>query len=290
MDASGTRRVGIVCESVSCLDPAAVGRLGVQVVPVPFIIDGKTYFDGVDLSADEFYAHLVRTGKSPATSAPSPAAYMTLFRGMDADDIVCVTVSAAVSTIAERCRLAIDQARDELPDKRIELFDSGNAAMGQGFLVLAAARVAERGGTFEEALQLLKRKRKAAHVLIVLDTLKYLAQTGRLQSIGVMAGNFLSIKPVVHINDDSFSPVEICRTRRRGVDRMLERLLQRPESALPREVAVQHAAAPEEAERLGGEVLRRLPSAKVSVVPFSPVMGTYAGPGLVGLAWLDAEP
>lgn len=290
MGRSGARRVGIVCESVSCLDPAVVSRLGIQVVPVPFIMDGKTYFDGVDLSAEEFYAHLLRTGKAPTTSAPSPAAYMTLFRNMDADDIICVTVSGAVSTIAERCRLAIDQAREALPDKRIELFDSGNAAMGQGFLALAAAQVAAKGGTVEEALQLLKRKRKAAHVLIVLDTLKYLAQTGRLQSIGVMAGNFLSIKPVVHINDDSFSPVEICRTRRRGVDRMLERLLQRPESTLPRQVAVQHAAAPEEAERLRGEVSRRLPSAEVAVVPFSPVMGTYAGPGLLGLAWLDAEP
>lgn len=286
--AAAARQVGIVCESVACLEPAAAARQGIRVVPVPFVIEGRTYLDGVDITQEEFYAQLERTGKAPATSAPSPAAYLEAFRALGTPSVVCITVSGAVSTTAERCRLAVNQAHEALPDLRVELFDSGTAAMAQGLLALAAARVAGEGADLAAVLDLLRRRRPAAQLLIVLDTLKYLAQTGRLGGIAAMAGGLFSIKPLVHVSNDKFVPVEVLRTKRRALERMLDRLAQDVQATATRRVVVQHAAAPREAEALRAEVLARLPDLEeASIAPFSPVMGTYAGPGLLGFAWLQ---
>ncbi|HEY8743951.1 MAG TPA: DegV family protein [Chloroflexota bacterium] len=285
----GRATVGIVCESVACLDPARVGIPGIQVVPVPYVIDGRTYLDGIDLSPEEFYRHLERSGRAPATSAPAPAAYLEAFRAVGTPNVVCVTVSGAVSTMAERCRLAIQQSKEQLPAVTVELFDSGTAAMGQGLLALAAARLAQTGATLADVRALLERSRSQAHLLIVLDTLKYLAQTGRLGSIAALAGGVLSIKPIVHCSNDHFAPVEICRTRTRALDGMLNRLVRDVEASRTQQVVVQHAAAEQQAEALRAETARRLPNVSLSVVPFSPVMGTYAGPGLLGFAWLEGQ-
>jgi DegV family protein with EDD domain len=272
---------------VSCLDPEEARAAGVQVVPVPFVMDGRDYLDGVDITAEQFYARLERSGKAPSTSAPSPAAYMEAFEAAGTPTIVCVTGSATVGTTAERCELAIKQARERWPERRFELFVAGCAAMGQGFLALEAARAATEGADADTVLQLLRRLRPGAHLLIVLDTLKYLAQTGRLQAIGVLAGSMLSIKPIVHVNDDHFDPVEMCRSRRRAIERLLDRLLALTAQEKPPRIAVQHAAAPDAAEALADQAAQRLPGVEVTVVPFSPVMGTYAGPGLLGFAWLQ---
>jgi len=286
---SPSAQVGIVCESVACLDPAQAGALGIRVIPVPFVIDGRTYFDGVDLSHEEFYRQLERSGRAPATSAPSPAAYIDAFRAAGTANVVCVTVSGSVSTMAERCRLAIQQAKEQLPDVQIALFDSGTAAMAQGLLALEAARLAQTGATLTEVLDRLKQRRAGAHLLIVLDTLKYLSQTGRLGGIAAMAGGMLSIKPVVHCSNDRFAPVEICRTRQKALDSMLNRLVKDVESTQTRHVVIQHAAAAPQADELRAETARRLPEVDLSIVPFSPVMGTYAGPGLLGFAWQQGQ-
>lgn len=281
--------VGIVCESVACLNPAQVRDQGIQVIPVPFVIDGHTYFDGVDLTHEEFYRHLERSGRAPATSAPAPAAYLEAFRAAGTPNVVCITVSGAVSTMAERCRLAIKQARETLPDLKIELFDSGTAAMAQGLLALEAAHLAQTGASLADVLDRLKKRRPETQLLIVLDTLKYLSQTGRLGGIAAMAGGMLSIKPIVHAANDRFAPVEICRTRRRALDGMLNRLVRDVEATQTRHVVVQHAAAAAQADALRAETARRLPKVELSIVPFSPVMGTYAGPGLLGFAWQQGQ-
>lgn len=282
-------RVGIVCESVACLDPAQVSDLGIQVVPVPFVIEGKTYLDGVDLSQEEFYRQLERSGRAPATSAPAPAAYLEAFRAAGTPNVVCVTVSGAVSTMADRCRLAIAEGKEKLPDVHIALFDSGTAAMGQGLLALAAARLAQTGAPLSEVVSLLQHQRSKAHLMIVLDTLKYLSQTGRLGGIAAIAGGMLSIKPIVHCSNDKFAPVEICRTQHRALDSMLSRVAKDVEASNTQYVVVQHAAAAQQAETLRAETARRLPEVELSIVPFSPVMGTYAGPGLLGFAWLQGQ-
>lgn len=282
-------QVGVVCESVSCLDPAAVAERGIQVIPVPFVIDGRTYLDGVDITNEEFFRYLETSGRAPATSAPSPAAYLAAFRAAGTPNVVVVTVSAAVSTLGERARLAIQQARQELPDVRVELFDSGTAAMAQGLLALEAADAARQGAALDDILDRLKRRRATAQLLITLDTMKYLAQTGRLGGIAAMAGGMLSIKPIVRCSNDHFSPVEICRTRRRAIEHMLDRMAEDVRATHTRHVVVQHAAAAQAAAALRQDVAQRLPDRQLSVVPFSPVMGAYAGPGLLGFAWLQGR-
>ncbi|MCL4545600.1 MAG: DegV family protein [Chloroflexi bacterium] len=281
--------VGIVTESVSCLTPADIEDLPLSLVPIPYALDGAEYLDGIDLSAGEFYSVVQQSKSPPATSAPSPAAYLRAFEEVGTDDVLCLTVSTRVSTAGERCAAAISYVHERYPDRRIILFNTGVAAMAQGLLALRAAERAKMGLTTEEIIDEITTLRERAHLLIFLDTLKYLARTGRLRSIASLASGLLHVKPVVHVNNDQFDVVQIARSRRQALTVMLKRLRSAVEACNTRTVILHHAGAPAAAGALFQEVQQLYPHISLRIVPFSPVMGAYAGPGLLGFAWIDGE-
>lgn len=284
---SRSPRLGVVVESVSCLHPGDAEPCALAIVPVPYSFGDREYLDGVDLTESEFYAELQRRRRSPVTSAPSPAAYLQAFRTLRTPEVLCLTVSRRVSTTAERCLIAIEEAKHVLPDRKIVLVDSGTAGMAQGLLALRACQLAVQGLSLEEIVAGLEYSRQHAHLFIFLDTVHYLATTGRLRRIAALAGGALQIKPVVHVHNGNFQVTRITRSRRQAIDTLLEQVVVAVRDRDLKELWVQHAYASEEGARLAEEVQRRFPGLSVRVRPFSAVMGAYAGPGLLGFAWLD---
>jgi DegV family protein with EDD domain len=177
-------------------------------------------------------------------------------------------------------------AREEGVGGRIEIFDSGTAAMGQGFLALEAARMAKEGAEMDEILGRMRKLSGSVYLLATLDTLDYLAKTARIPGIGVLFGKALQIKPVILFAHGTAKPLEMPRSRRRAIRRLLALMEDRLRGGVLH-VAVQHAAAQEEAEALRQEVGERLCPNDLSVHEFSPVMATYTGPGFLGLAFYE---
>ena len=281
------KRIAVVTDSVAALPKHLSEELGIHTVPILIYWDGQTYRDGEDLSPSEVYRRLRQAATMPKSSAPTVGDFMQLYTRLskEADGIVSVHVSSELSATCEAARVAARAAEPVVP---IRVVDSGTAAMGQGFAVLAAVRAAREGADLEGAAQAAERVGRRTFVLAVLDTLQYLARSGRVNHKVTLAADALRIKPILYLRDDRVDLLARPRTKRKAVQKMLDTVAKQARGR-PVHIAVMHADAPEEAEALRAEVEARFDCAELHVAEFTPVMGSMAGPGLLGLAFYVDE-
>jgi DegV family protein with EDD domain len=285
------RTAGIVVESTCCLPADLVACYDIAVVPVPFVFGTQTFLDGVDMTAEEFYRRLVHEQQMPQTSSPEPGAYLEAIARLSrvAEAVLCLSVAEYVSTMVGVAATARDLARERLPDTRVEVLDSGTAAMGQGFVALAAARAVEAGTAFDAMLAEARSVSERVTLVITLETYEYLSRAARIPRVAALVGGMLPIKPIIRLSQDRITLVGRARTKRKAVEEIVGMLEKAAQAAAERHeqlhVAVQHAAAGEEAAALEERVRREFAPGELFTTSFSPVMGAYAGPGLIGLAY-----
>lgn len=283
------RRVAVVTESIACLSKEEVASFGIVVIPVPFEYAGHSYLDGVDITPGEFNS-MLRSELPPATtSAPSPGAYMETFLRLDTEgyEVLCISPAPAVTRMYETALLGRRLAQEEGVKGSIEVVDSGTATMAQGFLVREAARLAQEGAKMDEIIERIRAHSRRVYLLVALDTLEYLAKTSRIPRIGALFGKALQIKPIILFAGGDVKPVERPRSRRRAVRRLLDLMEERLQGEAPLHVAVHHVDAQKEAEALQEAVVERFHPEEIVISEFSPVMASYTGPGLLGLAFYE---
>lgn len=286
---AGMRSVAVVTESIACLPKEVADSLGVTVIPIPFEYADKEYLDGVDVTSEEFF-RMLRPDLPPAvTSAPPPGAYLETFRklALKGYDVLHVSPTPAVTRMYDAAALGSRLAYEDGIGERIEVLDSGTATMAQGFLVREAGRLALAGEGMEEILARLHSLSASISLLVTLDTLEYLVKTSRIPRVGALFGKALQIKPIIFFGNGTVKPLEKPRTRRRSVVRLLDLMDERVQGDFSLHVAVQHAGVPEEAGALRDKVEERFHPEELSINEFSPVMGSYTGPGLLGLAFYE---
>ncbi len=280
----------MVTESIACLPKEETDALGITVIPIPFEYAGKEYLDGVDITSEEFFRMLRPDLPPAATSAPSPGAYLETFRvlALKGYDVLHISPTPAVTRMYDAAGLGRRLAyEDGIRERRIEVLDSGTATMAQGFLVREAARRALAGEGMEEILARLHPLSGSVSLLVTLDTLEYLAKTSRIPRVGALFGKALRVKPIIFFGNGAVKPLENPRTRRRSASRLLDLMAERVQGDFSLHVAVQHAGVPEEAGALRDRVEERFHPEELSINEFSPVMGSYTGPGLLGLAFYE---
>jgi DegV family protein with EDD domain len=280
------RRTAVVTDSTACIPPALAAELEIEVVPVHLIFGGRTFVDSLTDDTSEFYALLARSGDRPTTAAPSPGMFLqAVQRALSrADAVLVITVSAQFSAMYDSARAALELARAEAPHTDLRLLDSRNAAMAQGFVVLEAARAAARGATIDDVLAVAETLVPRVRLLAMLDTLTYLSRSGRVPRVAAWAAGMLQVKPVVRFNASDIRLVARTRTRPRALDKMAE-LLARDCAGQRLHLAVHHANAPADAERLLAAARERCDIVESYVTEFTQVMGVHTGPGLVAYAW-----
>jgi DegV family protein with EDD domain len=175
-------------------------------------------------------------------------------------------------------------AREERPDLDVRVLDSQAAAMAQGFIALEAARSAQEGARADEVLARAQSLIPSVQLLVVIDTLTYLARSGRVPRLVIWAASPFKVRPVVRYQGGSYRPITIARTRHSAIERLLQELRSRaPRSGL--HVCVQHTNAPADAAALADRVQADLQPAELFIAEFTQVMGVHVGPGLVGFAF-----
>jgi len=180
-------------------------------------------------------------------------------------------------------QLAKEYAQTELRGVDIELFDSHTATAAEGFVALAGARVAKEGRNLAEVTRAATEVREKVSLFAVLDTIRYVYRSGRIPRVASQAGAILNIRPIFSVADVVHF-IGVARSRERGIERMLKAV--RSKVGLdPVHVAVMHAYAPDEAERLRERVASEFNCTELWVTEFSPLMGYACGTGTVGLAF-----
>ena len=279
-------KVAIVTDSIACLTREMVRQYGITIMPLNFLFGGKLYRDWVDITPSEAYELFLKDPESFKTSGVSPGMLLEAYRevGKQAENIFCVTVSSKVSVVYNAALEAKEQVKAELPQTSIEILDSRTAAAAEGFIALAAARVAAEGKSLAEVVRAAEEMRDKVSFFVFLDTVRHVYRSGRIPKIASQAGSLLNIKPILTFSSGILHFVGVARSKKSGVERLLK-IMRGKVGLSPVHAAVTHAYALDEAERLKERISSEFNCAELWLTEFSPLMGYACGTGTLGIAF-----
>ena len=272
------RSFAVVTDSTADLPDEWRERYEIEVVPLKVLFGEETFRDGVDMNNEEFFRRLAASTKLPTTSAPSPGEFAELYSRLaqSHDGCISIHIGAQLSATAEAARVGAQSVEGF----RVNVVDSGTVTMPMAFLCQVAAECK----TLEEATAAVEERVPKCRVLALLDTLRYIEMGGRVSRAQAMIGTMLDLKPLLLVaGGEQVKAVDRVRTRSRAIPRMVEFL----KADFPVEhVAVMHAQAPEEAERIAADLRKEFPDLKLPIGQIGCVLGTHTGPKALGLVYI----
>jgi len=232
---------------------------------------------------DAFYERLALDPELPTTSQPSIGDFLAVWEPLlqQGKDVVSIHLAGGISGTCEAARQAHGLLSERGLGQRVEVIDGETACGGMGLLVLAASAAARAGADRGAVVERVREARKALKIWFCLDTLEYLRRGGRVGKAQAWLGGTLRIKPILSLEYE-IVPVERVRTAGRAFERMVQYALQLREEGSDGWV-VQHIQATEQAERLIERCREIFDSEPVFTSEVGPVIGTYTGPGLIGV-------
>jgi DegV family protein with EDD domain len=280
------QKVAVITDSIACLTRELVEQYGIRIAPISIYFGDKTYKDWVDLTPDEAYELFLKDPDAFRTSGSNPLEWMEACRAAsrEADSIICITLSSKLSVVYNSVLDVKRRLQAEIPGLTIEVFDSQTVTAAEGFVVLAAARAAEEGRSLAEVVKAAEEMRDRVAMVAFLDTIRHVYRTGRIPKVAALAGSVLSIRPVLTVREGVVKFMGVVRSRERGIVRMLKTMRETVGKS-PVHVAVMHAFAQEEGEKLKERVAAAFNCAELWLTGFSPVMGYATGTGTLGLAF-----
>jgi DegV family protein with EDD domain len=281
------KRVAVVTDTTACIPQEQVARYDIEVVPVQLIFEDKTYRDGIDISASEFYARLRQVPKLPTTSSSSPELYLEAFQkaGQRAEGILCITEPSKFSAMFASATVAKEMVMKTLPGMNVEVLDCTTAAAGQGLVALAAARAAATGRNLKEVKETAVHVMARVNLYAALDTLHYLVKGGRVPQAAALVNSILHIKPVFTLNHADARTVALPHSIKSAMKRILKLMERNVVKDEPLHVAVMHADALDNAIILRDRIAAQFNCSELFITEFTPVMGVHTGPGLLGVAF-----
>jgi len=276
-------KVAIITDSTAYLPENLVQEYGIHVLPLKVIWGEESLDDGVDIMPSEFYVRLAQSDTMPTTSQVTIGEFKQLFEKLHADgyDILAILISSGLSgTMA-----SAEQAKTELPDAAIELFDSKSTISELAFQVLVGARAAHSGASLAECVSVVEKARENSAVVFAVDTMEFLHRGGRIGGGKRFLGTLLNIKPILTVTDGKVDALDQARTRRKSLRRILDIVAERVDGKSNVRIGVSHANDPEEARKLLDMAVAELNPVETLITDLSPVIGTHVGPGTLSLAY-----
>lgn len=276
-------KVAIVVDSTAYIPPALVAKYNINVIPQILNWEGSSLRDDVDIKPDAFYSRLATAKEMPTTSQPSAGEFHEFFSKVaeTAESIVAILISKSLSGTQASAQAAAAM----MEDTPIEIVDSESAAMGLGYMVLAAARAIENGADYKEAAEAARALVKGMRVLFVVDTLEFLHRGGRIGGAQRLIGSMLSIKPILHLVDGKIEPLASVRTKKKALAHLMSVAEEEMAGKSGVKAAVIHAAAADDAQKLSDQVRDALNPEEMHIVELSPVVGAHVGPKALGLIY-----
>lgn len=280
-------KIAIVTDSNSGITQDEGKRLGVYVIPMPFTIDGKEYFEDINLTQGEFYEKLLQDAEI-STSQPSPEAVLNLWNELleTYDELVYLPMSSGLSG---SCQTALMLAQDF--DGRVQVVDNQRISVPLKHSVLDAQRLAQDGKTATEIKEILENAKMESSIYITISTLKYLAKGGRLTPAAAAIGTVLRLKPVLTIQGEKLDSFSKARTMQQAKKTMLDAIRSdiagRFADADPGELRldVAHTNNPEGGQKFMEEVAEAFPGYSIGFMdPLSLSVSCHIGDGALGVA------
>ncbi len=277
-------RVAIVCDSTCDLPPAWLAGNDIRMVPLKVAFGDDTYLDWLEFDPQRFFERLSTSTDLPKTSQPSPAEFADIYAACADEgytEIVSVHLSAALSGTIESATLAATECR--IP---VRLVDTKLVSQATALVVKAAQRAREAGGSAESIERAAREASESCRLLFILDTLEYLVKGGRAGKAAGLAASVLNIKPVLTFTPDgTIEPFKKVKGLKKAVGEVAAQVAEDTRDR-PVRLVIFHSRAPDLAETMRGALDAAGARYELdSIGEIGAVIGTYAGPGAVGVAY-----
>lgn len=287
-------KIAVMTDSNSGITQIEAKEMGITVLPMPFIIDGKTYYEDISLTQEEFYEKLAQNA-DVSTSQPSVEDVLKYWDKAleDADELVYIPMSSGLSG---SCSTAQMLSKDY--NGRVQVIDNQRISVTQRQSAVDAMELAGRGMNAAQIKELLEQEKMQSSIYIMLDTLTYLKKGGRITPAAAALGTALRLKPVLQIQGEKLDAFTIARTKKQGVAKMINAMetdikerFGGMENMDHIHIEVAHTAN-EEAAKEFEEELREHFGVKNEIIcnPLSLSVSCHIGPGALAVACSKAIP
>lgn len=282
------RKIIISSDSTCDLSKELIDRYNIRILPLGVTLGDNIYRDGVDVTPDDIYAHVAKTGQLPKTSAVNMAENADFFAELtkDGSAVIHFTISASMSATYNNARVAAEDFED------VYVVDSKNLSTGSGLLVLAAAEMAQQGMEAREIAQKVSAMADCVDASFVVDNLEYLVKGGRCSAVAAFGANLLQLKPCICVKDGAMG---VGKKYRGKFERVLlsyvaERLANSDDIVLDR-VFVTHAGCdPQIVESVVEAVKNTLPFQEVLVTRAGCTVSSHCGANTLGVLFIRKTP
>lgn len=281
--------IAVMTDTNSGIMPADEEQYGIHVLPMPIIVDGKTYFEGIDITPEEFYRKQAE-GAVITTSQPSPGDVTDMWDSLlkTHDEIVFIPMSSGLSNT---CQTALLLADEEPYKGRVSVVNNHRISVTQAMSVLDAKALAEEGHTAGEIKSILEKEAMDATIYIAVDTLEYLKKGGRITPAAAALGTVLKLKPVLTIQGDKLDSYAKARGMKSAFRIMLDALKSDISSRLSHlreqgilKVGIANTLMPaDKLEEFKSEMRKNFPDMELVYFPLTMSIGTHVGPGGLGI-------
>jgi DegV family protein with EDD domain len=253
----------------------------IQVIPINIHFGEQTFYQGVDLTNQDFYNLVEKSGKIPKTSQPTPKQFENFYRKIanPGDTIISIHVTSKLSGTFASAEIATRDLKDVY---NIYPFDSGGGSVGMGFMCREVREMDRKGFGVKEILKRLSAIRKGTEIILTLDTLEYARMSGRVKAIQAALASVLNVKPIVVLTDGILDVTEKVRTRGRSLERVIEKMQKRVGNKMVN-LAVVHAQDPKIGEKLLARVRETFEFRDLIFSELSIGIAANLGPGTVGI-------
>lgn len=279
-------RIRVVTDSACDLPEEIARREDIDVVSLTIRFGDEEFVDRLELTPEEFWAKCKASKTLPETAAPSPGAFQSAYqRAADdgCDGVIVITLSALLSATNQSATLAAEAMRDVID---VRVIDTRNVAIGQGLIAVELAQLAADGADLDQLEERALYVMAHSGVVATLDTLEHLIKGGRIGGARALLGQVLSIKPLVELREGVVGEAGRQRTRAKALAAVAATA--RSHAPLRRLALFQGACSDADVETLRSLVADIETEDPLIFSSVGPVVGTHGGPGIIGLAWIEA--
>ena len=274
--------VKIITDSLGDIPADIVKKLDISIIPIQVLFGTQSFRDGIDMTTEQFYARLVNTKTLPTTAVPALGVFSEIYDRVSekTDEIVVLTISHKLSATFETATRAAQMMKKKV---RIKVIDSLQVIMGEGLLVIEAARAAQAKTKFDEIVKQIENNIRRTDERMAFDTLEYLKRGGRIGAAQAFVGSILKLNPILCLKEGEVYPLARERSRAKAIEVLLNFAKSYGKVDA---IAVEDATTPEEADSLAGKLQSLFPGATMYRSKVSAVIGVHVGPSVIAVSIL----
>lgn len=282
-------QIAIMTDTNCGIMPEEGKQLGIHILPMPVIIDGETFYEGISITSEEFYSRQ-EAGADITTSQPSPGDVTAMWTELlkTHDEVLFVPMSSGLSNTCQTALMLSDE--DEFKG-RVSVVDNRRISVTQAQSVLDAKAMAEAGKTAVQIKAALEAEAMDATIYIAVDTLEYLKKGGRITPAAAAIGSVLKLKPVLTIQGDKLDSFAKTRGMKSAFRTMLDavkkdidaRLSSLRENEILKIGLANTLMDPEKLEAFKTDLQQHFPDMELFYLPLTMSIGTHTGPGALGI-------